>query len=191
RSARFRFGPSYQTVTQQLVCRRDRTQPEEIADLIGLDIRIISASSYSERLQALQREHPGLAWTETAHRDTEQLLHAVWQRDIDCTVADSNIVDINRRYYPELTAPLDLAPAEELGWMMRRERADLQRAVKEWFAAYAAHGRLAQLHERYYGFVEVFDYVDIRRYMRRIRTRLPRYRDYFRQAAARHDLPFA
>src|SRR5690606_16717525 len=118
RSARFRFGPSYQTVTQQLVCRRDRTQPEEIADLIGLDIRIMSASSYSERRQALQREHPGLAWTETAHRDTGQQLHGGWQRDTDCRVSDSNIVDINRRYYPKLTAPHDLAPAEELGWMM-------------------------------------------------------------------------
>jgi membrane-bound lytic murein transglycosylase F len=34
----FLFGPAYQDVTQQIVCRRDNVQPESIEDLAGLKI---------------------------------------------------------------------------------------------------------------------------------------------------------
>ena len=100
RRKKFLFGPVYQEVTQQVVCRRDNVQPESIESLVGLNIVVISGSSYVERLQALKQEYPQLSWKETSTEDTEQLLRSVWQREIDCTVADSNIVDINRRYFP-------------------------------------------------------------------------------------------
>lgn len=54
RRDRFRFGPAYQPVTQQVACRRDNVQPEEVADLAGLDIRVITDSSYAERLRGLE-----------------------------------------------------------------------------------------------------------------------------------------
>lgn len=60
RRDRFRFGPAYQPVTQQVVCRRDQVQPEEVAGLVGLDLRVIADSSYHQRLQALRTEHPEL-----------------------------------------------------------------------------------------------------------------------------------
>ena len=59
----------------------------------------------------LRQEHPELSWEETDSLSTEQLLYSVWQRELDCTVADSNIVDINRRYFPELIAPMNLSRA--------------------------------------------------------------------------------
>lgn len=190
RTSKFRFGPPYQDVTQQLVCRRDNVQPEDVGDLIGLKIQVIAASSYTERLRELKEKYPKLAWTETDEKDTEQLLHDVWQRKLDCTIADSNIVDINRRYFPELIAPLNLSKAESLGWMMSYELGDLQSAIEDWFGDYRESGQLAQLHEKYYGFFEVFDYVDIRKYIRRIDTRFPPYRAYFKQAAAEYKLPY-
>lgn len=190
RRQRFRFGPSYQDVTEQVVCRRDNVQPEKVDDLIGLNLEVIAASSYVEHLRALKEKYPKLAWTETDDKDTERLLYDVWRGKIDCTVADSTIVDINRRYFPELIAPLNLARAESLGWMMSYERRDLQGAIEDWFDDYQKSGRLAQLQEKYYGFFEVFDYVDIRKYIRRINTRFPKYRAYFKQAADRYKLPY-
>lgn len=190
RISKFRFGPPYQDVTQQVVCRRDNVQPEAVSELIGLNIQVIADSSYTERLRELKEKYPKLAWTETDKKDTEQLLHDVWRRKIDCTIADSNIVDINRRYFPELIAPLNLSKAESLGWMMSYERRDLQSAVEDWFGDYKDSGQLAQLQEKYYGFFEVFDYVDIRKYIRRINSRFPKYRAYFRQAAAKYKLPY-
>jgi membrane-bound lytic murein transglycosylase F len=188
RQKKFLFGPAYQDVTQQVVCRRDNVQPDEIADLIGLDIVVIADSSYVERFKVLREQYPELAWRETPTEDTEQLLRAVWLREIDCTVADSNIVDINRRYFPELIAPLNLNESETLGWMMSAERGDLKAAIEEWFESYQASGELAALQERYYGFVEVFDYVDTRKFIKRVRSRYPKYAKFFQEAAAKYSL---
>ncbi len=188
RQQKFIFGPAYQDVTQQVVCRRDNVQPDNIEELVGLKIKVIAGSSYVERLLVLRAQYPELAWEETDSEDTEQLLRAVWQREIDCTVADSNIVDINRRYFPELIAPINLHESETLGWMMSAERGDLRSAIESWFEPYANSGELAVLQERYYGFVELFDYVDTRRFIERIRTRYPKYEKHFNEAAKKYGL---
>jgi len=188
RQQKFIFGPPYQDVTQQVVCRRDNVQPESIEQLVGLKITVIAGSSYVERLQALRAQYPELAWEETDGEDTEQLLRAVVRGEVDCTVADSNIVDINRRYYPELIASLNLNESESLGWMMSVAREDLQAAVESWFEGFANSGELAVLQERYYGFIELFDYVDTRRFIARIKSRYPQYEKYFLAAAEKYDL---
>ena len=191
RKQKFLFGPAYMNVTQQVVCRRDRLQPEELDELIGIDIRVIADSSYSETLQQLKQDkYPQLEWQEVEKVSTEQLMYQVWQGSIDCTIADSNIVDINRRYYPELIAPLNLRREEELGWVMPKLDSALATAVEQWLETYRDSGQLETWHEKYYGFFEKFDYVDIRAYIRRIDQRFPKYRQYFREAAEEYDLPF-
>lgn len=190
REQRFRFGPAYQEVTPQVVCRRDNVQPEDLNELVGLDLEVIDDSSYSERLQSMKDDqYPNLEWSEAENVGTESLLRKVWQRDIHCTIADSNIVDINRRYFPELITPINLGRAQELAWAMPPGSDRLQKAARTWFREFRESGRLEALQERYYGFFEIFDYVDIRTYIRRIDGRYPKYRDYFRQAAEKYDLP--
>lgn len=189
RRERFRFGPAYQDVTQQVVCRRDRVQPESIEELTKIELKVIADSSYSQRLEALQKKHPDLKWMESETQSTGQLLYQVWKRELECTIADSNIVDINRRYFPELIAPFNLNRSQSLGWVMSLARKDLQESVEDWFGPYRNSGRLANMQETYYGFFEVFDYVDVRRFIRRIDSRFPKYREYFRQAAKKYDLP--
>jgi membrane-bound lytic murein transglycosylase F len=190
RQEKFLFGPAYQDVTQQIVCRRDNVQPESIEDLVGLKIVVIAGSSYVEQLESLRQEHPKLEWEETASEDTEQLLYSVWQRKIDCTVADSNIVDINRRYYPELIAPLNIYQAESLGWMMSNQRSDLKAAIDAWFGPFQQVGELESLLEKYYGFFEEFDYVDTRKFITQIKKRFPKYQKLFKEAATKYDLPY-
>lgn len=190
REKKFRFSPPYQEITPQVVTRRDRIQPESIGDLVGISITVIANSSYSEKLSQLRdSQYPDLQWEETETMDTEQLLFEVWTAKIDCTIADSNIVDINRRYYPELMAPINLSRAQELGWAMAPKRKDLFRAVAKWMKEFKETGRLDHVHEKYYGFFEAFDYVDTMRYVRRIDARFPKYRQYFEKAAEKYDLP--
>ncbi len=73
---------------------------------------------------------------------------------------------------------------------MPQEREDLARAVEQWLKQYRKDGGLEAVQDKYYGFFAEFDYVDIRRYIRRIDERFPRYRQWFREAAERHELPF-
>lgn len=191
RQQQFLFGPTYMNVTQQVVCRRDRVQPESIEELVGLDIRVIADSSYSETLKKLKAgDYPALDWVVLDSISTEQLLYEVWQGNFDCTIADSNIVDINRRYYPELIAPVNLRREQELGWLMPATSVKLVTAIEQWLDEYRKSGKLSSWHEKYYGFFKKFDYVDIRTYIRRIDQRFPKYRQYFREAAEEYDLPF-
>lgn len=192
RKQRFRFGPAYQDVTQQVVCRRDNVQPEDVESLIGLNIEVLADSSYARRLQTLKlTQYPQLTWTETEDKTTEQLMQDVWERKLDCTVADSNIVDINRRYFPELIAPMNLSKSQALGWAMPQQSKSLQAEVSKWFQQFHDNDHLAGLLERYYGFFEAFDYVDIQTYLRRIDDRFPRHQEYFRLAAEKYKVPYS
>ncbi len=188
RKQRFLAGPSYQRVRQQVVCRRGGKQPRHVSELVGLKLAVVARSSYIDELVKLKQRFPKLGWKVVNDADTEEMLERVWRRQIDCTVADSNIVKINRRYHPELTVAFDLTPAQPLVWYFPKGAHGLQAATKRWFVKYQRNGDLANMLERYYGFVRVFDYVDIRHYMRRIRNRLPDFRDLFETAGKRFHI---
>ncbi|SFD88403.1 membrane-bound lytic murein transglycosylase F [Thiohalospira halophila DSM 15071] len=189
RQARFRTGPSYQQVQQQVICRRGGDIPSDIAELPDVALKVIGDSSYVERLQELKADRvPGLDWEVGRDLSTELVLEQVWERRVDCTVADSNIFAINRRYYPELLRAFPITEQEPLAWLMPSDAAGLESAVDEWMAQYEAAGGLARMQSRYYGHVEIFDYVDTARYVRRIDRRLPRFRRFFHQAAEAEGL---
>lgn len=190
RERKFIFGPDYQTVRQQLVCHRDGPIPKSITELSSLRLSVIRASSYEENLKHLRKNFPKLSWESTIELDTEQLLEQVWKREIDCTIADSNIVAVNRRYYPELTVAFPIAEQESLAWVIAQQSKVLLPALNTWFRELQKRGDLDALEERYYGHVDVFDYVDIRTFLRHIKKRLSLLRPLFQKAAAKHDFPW-
>jgi membrane-bound lytic murein transglycosylase F len=187
RSENFLIGPVYQTVKQLVVGRRGGKRPKSADDLAGVRLRVVAGSSYNERLEALRLEHPDLAWETDDSLDTEQLLDMVWRKELDCTVSDDNIFQINRRYYPELVATMAITDPEPLAWFLHPDSDDLRKAIHEWFEGFAARGELDLLQEKYYGYVEIFDYVDTRKFVRRIDSTLPTYRPLFEEAANHQD----
>ncbi|MHB1241313.1 MAG: membrane-bound lytic murein transglycosylase MltF [Gammaproteobacteria bacterium] len=179
----FRFGPTYQTVRQQVVCRRGGAHPTSVTDLTEVPFTVAADSSYVERLATLQRTYPKLHWHTDLELSSEDLLEQVWQRKLPCTVADSNIVAINRRYFPELVVAFDLSKPQDLAWALPRDARGLQTAVTKWFSGYQSSGALRPVMNKYYGYVKLFDYVGTRTFLRRIHSRLPRFRGLFQQAA--------
>ncbi len=188
RQALFLFGPTYQEVQQQVVCRRGGPNPKKIDDLIGLEIKVPAETSYAERLTQLSADNREIAWQQDYATDTEILLENVWLKKIECTVADSHIVSINRRYYPELRVRFELAKPESLAWAMPQHATQLKSKIDEWFGDYRDSGQLEALLERYYGYIEVFDYVDTRKYVRRIHKVLPKYKKEFKKAATKNKI---
>ena len=177
RAKNYLFGPTYQMVPQQLVCRRGGKTPKKIEDLAGITIKVPVASSYVEELKKIKLQHPEVSWEEVADTDTESLLEDVWRKKIDCTVADANIVAINRRYFPELSIRFNMSKPGPLAWVIPKNAESLQQKIDEWFKAYASSGKLDEVMHRYYGYIEHFDYVDTRTYQRRIKSQLPKYKN--------------
>jgi len=191
RAKDFLFGPSYQPVEQQVVCRRGADIPDSIEELVGVDLWVTAGASYVETLNKHKIRVPELSWQETSDFETENLLEKVWLKEIECAVADSNIVDINRRYYPELMIAFNLSEAENISWLMQKSASRLNEELMRWFDNLEKKGELASILNKHYGFVELFDYVDLSRFNRRIKKRLPRYTKDFKQAADEFVLPWS
>ncbi|MDQ6958928.1 MAG: membrane-bound lytic murein transglycosylase MltF [Mariprofundaceae bacterium] len=184
----FLFGPAYQEVTQQVVCRRGGAHPKSIKGLADVELVVPSDSSYVERLQSLKLRYPGIHWRENSSLNTESLLEQVWKKELECTIADSNIVAINRRYFPELSVRFDLGKPQSLAWMLPADAAHLREKVKAWYEVIDNNGELTALKGKYYGYIGAFDYVDTRTLTRRIKRLLPKFRPMFEAAGIRYGI---
>lgn len=183
-----RFGPSYQQVTQQLIYRKNhRPAPRSIDDIDGY-IEVVGGSSHAETLEALSASHPNLEWESNYQSDMDALLAQVWQKELDYTVADSNQIEISRRYYPELSIAFDLTTPESLAWAFAKDDDhSLYREAIKFFDQVKASGELALLLDRHYGHIGDFDYVDTRVFMRHMERRLNKLEKYFRSAATTYN----
>ncbi len=177
-----RFSTPYQEITQQLVYRSGEHRPRNLTQLDG-QLEIIANSSHAEQLRKLKHEYPRLNWIENSEAESEELLNLVWEKVLDYTIADSNEVAMNRRFYPELRVAFDISEPQPLAWAFPKSRDEsLYQAANAYFDVLQSSGRLAQLIDRYYGHLEDFDYVGTRTYMRHIQQRLPTYRATFEYA---------
>ena len=188
RGEKYLFGPIYQMVAQQLVCRRGGKRPKKVEDLVGVSIKVPVHSSYVEQLKKIKTTHPEVQWQEVENTDTESLLEEVWSKKIDCTVADENIIAINRRYFPELSIRFNMTEPEPLAWVIPKNSGDLQEALEYWFSEFIESGKLDDVMHRYYGYIEHFDYVEARAYQRRIKSHLPKYINFFKNAAQHYKV---
>jgi len=182
------FSRAYQQVTQQVVCRRLGARPSRPEDLVGLSIEVPAETSYVEQLERLQQDIPELSWEADPEHDTEYLLEKVWQRKLDCTIGDSNIVAINQRYMPELSVRFDISEPQPLAWAMPANADGLQAAVNDWLDQYDEDGQLQALINQYYGFIEVFDYVDTRAFRRKVKRVLPQFQKLFQEAGKQYGI---
>ncbi|MFA9461140.1 membrane-bound lytic murein transglycosylase MltF [Thiohalorhabdus methylotrophus] len=186
REARFDFGPTYQKVRQQVVCKRGGAVPDAWEELPEVDLLVLAGTSYVERLREVKQVVHGLEWRTTSELSMEQVLLQLRKGEADCTVADSNIVAVNQRYYPDLTVAFSLSEDQELAWALPRGSTELQARLRRWFASLKEEHELAALRERYYGHIKLFDYVDIATFQQRIRNRLPEYMGLFKKVAAKY-----
>jgi len=190
REAEFSFGPQYQTVRQQVVCRRGGVVPKNVTELNNVRLWVTAASSYAASLQKIKKTDPNISWNSTDAYDTEQLLKQVWDKKIDCTIADSNIVAINRRYFPELVIAFDISEPEPHAWILPKGATEFQHVLNHWFTFYRSSGELEATLERNFGYIDSFDYVDTRHFKKQIRQRLPKYKKHFMNAGAKHNIPW-
>ncbi|EDY85306.1 lytic transglycosylase, catalytic [gamma proteobacterium HTCC5015] len=187
RSDRFDASPSYQNVTQQVVCRRDGAKPNQVEDLIGLKLVVVKNSSYEALLEQYRTELPKLAW-KVEDTSSERLLGHVWQREIDCTVSDSTIVSLNRRIMPELEVRFDLSEPENLVWYFPESEGALHSLAEDWMEQPSTQEAIDDWSNRYYGFASLFDYVDTRKFVRRIDQRYRHYEPLFERAADKYEI---
>ena len=189
RKQQVRFTPPYQHITQQVVYHNDTDKPESLADLNKGHIEVIANSSHVDSLKKIQKEIPELSWDENDSAGSAELLTLVADQIIDFTIADSNELSLNRRYYPQLRVAFDISKKQPLAWAMQRsEDNSLYEKAVEFFASIKKTGELTRLVKRNYGHMRRYDYAGTPTYLKHVQFRLPRYQPLFESAANDHEL---
>ncbi len=181
------FSKGYMDIQQHLIIHRDNRSIRTIEDLAGQTIHIRRGTSYQERLETLESRIPNLSIVLHEDVPTEEFIRRVAEKEIDITVADSNIALLNRRYYPQAIMGLPIGKKEQLGWAVNPKAGDLRVKINQFFKLIQANGVYEELRKQYYAEVERFDYLDMKVYHRRLATRLPKYQPILMAAAREFD----
>ena len=194
RQKKYHFGPSYFEVQEQVICNRGMLRsskfPRDVEDLEGLSIMVGEDTSYSENLQKLKNDGFDINFTTTSEYSTEELLEMVAEHQIDCTVADSNIYSLNLKFFPEISLAFSISGREQLAWLLPKDAKELEADMYTWLNDFNQKGKMTQLKDHYYSYVLFFDYYNTKMFYKRIKSRLPKYKKYFKEAAWKFDIPW-
>ncbi len=186
RQSRLRFGPPYESVAPVVVYRRGNRRPANLDDMASGRLTIIAGTSYEPLLKRLA---PDLVWEVDNEASIEDLLEAISNEDIDYTILDSNILELNRRFFPAVRPAFELDEPQHLAWAALRDDDDsLVQLMREYFISVEENGRLADIRQRHFDHVESYEPVGTFTFMRQMRERLPPLRDFFVQAGEDNDL---
>lgn len=190
RTENFARGPAHTEITEQLVCHREmRPMPRTPEAISGVGITVTADASYVETLNTLAEQHDGIEFSQDAERTTEILLADVAEQSLDCTVADSNIVQVMRRHFPHLEVAMNLTSGANLGWYLPAGSDDLANTAREWMNSRVGDEAIGYVESRFYAYIGEFDFVDLRALNRRISDRLPNFIDRFAEAEDSTGMP--
>ena len=188
RSMAVQFSRPILSVTPQLVYRMGGSKkPDGPAD-IGDGLVVARHSAGAEHLALLKQRVATLKWTETEDAETEELLLKVANGEIAYTVAPSDVVAINQRYYPQLRVAFDVAEKQDVAWALAfGADGTLFNRVQHYLSG-MSESDLAQLRDRYFGHVEQVDYLGAVALAEHVDTRLPKYRHLFEKAGRKFGM---
>ncbi len=184
RLKQFRAGPAYYYVSQQVVYKNGSWRPRNVDQLVEqqLPIIVVKDSPFERTLKALQKETPGLIYRTESDSDINDLLEKVSKNELALTMADSIELSLSQRLYPSLALAFELTEDQPISWFMRRsDDESLYALLIEFFGLLKQSGDLARLEEKYFGYVETFDYVDTRAFIRALDSKLPKWEALFKK----------
>jgi membrane-bound lytic murein transglycosylase F len=187
RKTRVMFSDEYMPVQQQVIIRKGCTGIKELADLDGQTIHIRKNTSYHERLVELKKSGLNIHFVLYDNTPTEELLRQVQNNEIKITIADSNIFRLNRRYYPDLRIAFPISDHQSLGWAAKRHDARLIQKINQFFDIIKENGKFTRIYNKYYAGTDMFDYVDIKKFHTRLKTRLPDYKQIIEEESKKYN----
>lgn len=189
RSAHYRPGPEYYSVSQQLVYRRGAVRPRSIENLNARQLTIAAGQVINHELHTLKTSvYPGLSWRVDQQHSSSELLEQVARGTLDYTIADSAAINLFQRVHPQLAVALDVTDEQPVVWFSTRDHDDsLAAAVLDFFRRLHEDGSLSRLEEKYFGHGDDFDYVDTRSFLQAVDTLLPELQPLFEKYARHID----
>jgi membrane-bound lytic murein transglycosylase F len=181
----FDFSTPYQDVQQQVIYNKNmkKTPPKSLKDLVGLHISVSKGTSFVERLTKLQVKVEGLMWDERENANSEQLIKELADGDIDYTIADNHLVASLQNLHPQIAVAFAIGQPEKIAWAFAKGRhTELREKADAFFKKIKKNGTLRNLIDRYHGNTKRLNPVDVKAFLIRMNTLLPKYIPLFKQA---------
>lgn len=179
------FSLPYEDVQQQVVynLKNKNKPPKNVKGLLDVHLVVPAATSFAERLAKLQKNEPGLMWEERQNVHSEGLLEGVASGDVEYTVADSHLVAVLQNYHPDLGVAFALGEPEKIAWGFNKTaKPELREKANLFFTKIKKDGTLRNIIDRYHGNAKRLKPIDVKSYLSRSRTLLPKYKRLFQQA---------
>lgn len=188
RKEHFRFSTPYMHTVPLVVCNRKVIDADDAVP----NLVLATGTSFVEALKGTDLHFASIQEEPVS---VEVLLTQVAHGRADCTMADSHVYELHRRYLPSLRKRDVVAEHTSIAWAVAGghswRNVSLLRDLDYWLQQESTQKRISLLEQRYFSFgKEEFDYVDLARLRRAIRNTLPRYEAAFKSAAQRYKLPW-
>ncbi|KJY85385.1 murein transglycosylase [Vibrio galatheae] len=200
RLSRFRPGPAYYYVSQQVVYKKGSWRPRNLEQLLDKQpelieenqgqnvLSIVGDSHFDKTLAEVQQAHPEFSYHIDPNADVNDLLKAVSTGELRFTVADSVEVSLSQRIYPDIALAFELTEDQPISWLLRPSQDEsLYGLLIEFFGSVNQSGHLASLEEKYIGHIGSFDYVDTRAFIRALDSKLPKWSPLFKKYSDEFD----
>ncbi|WP_051680587.1 membrane-bound lytic murein transglycosylase MltF [Vibrio rhizosphaerae] len=200
RIQKFRPGPAYYYVSQQVVYRQGQWHPRNMSQLIQKQqellntpeqdkvLNVVDDSHFEQTLTRLKKKYPQFQFQIESDSDVHDLLKEVSQGELMFTIADSVEISLAQRIYPDLATAFEITDDQPISWFIRRsDDESLYALMIEFFGNQKQAGTIASLEEKYIGHVGTFDYVDTRAFIRALDSRLPQWTPLFQKYSGEFD----
>lgn len=190
RMEHYEFSEPYLEVSTILIQHSSRDSKDSIEEILDDEYRLlaIEGSSHAEVLNQLQNQYPSLHWEEDAETIMFQLMEQVQNREIDYSVVDSSIYDLERSMFPRIEIALQLTEPEPIGFIFpKSDDRSLIDALDQFLLGYIAEGKMEVLKNAYFQDQGRMDVAGSLLFKRRIENRLPEFEPLFRAAAEEHN----
>lgn len=182
-------GPTYYSVSQQLVYKVGQYRPRTLGNLTAEQLTVAPGHVVVNDLQTLKEtKFPELSWKVDDKKGSAELMEDVIEGKLDYTIADSVAISLFQRVHPELAVALDITDEQPVTWFSPLDGDNtLSAALLDFFNEMNEDGTLARIEEKYLGHGDDFDYVDTRTFLRAVDAVLPQLKPLFEKYAEEID----
>jgi len=126
----------YNRVKEQLVAHKDSLPINELIDLKARTITIRKSSSFWTTAQMLAKDFDAKIVIANENISTEVLISQVADREIDLTIADSNLIAIESSFRSEIITPLTFKEDVPYAYLVRQNNPQLLAYLNEFIRKY-------------------------------------------------------
>ena len=123
-----------EAITHQVLVQRQQRALKDVTQLIGKEV-YVKPGKYYQRLQNLNDELGGGILIHLVENDSitsEDLITQVATGKIGYTIADHDIAQVNKTYYPQLNTKLSISFDQKASWAVLKSRRKLAEATNLW-----------------------------------------------------------